>query len=84
MAEFDQQRFLTIRLDQADITPLMRANISGYALVDIETGLPETVVANIELVVLHGTEASVFKFVERRALISQLYLLLKIPSFPRK
>ena len=62
----------------------MRANISGYALVGIETGLPETVVANIELVVLHGTEASVFKFVERRALISQLYLLLKIPSFPRK
>lgn len=74
IAEIDTQRFLAIRLDRADITPPMRANISGYALVDIETGLPETVVANIELVVLHGTDASVFNFVERRALISDVPL----------
>jgi hypothetical protein len=71
VAEVDTQRFLAIRLDRADITPPMRANISGYALIDIETGLPETVVANIELVVLYGTEASVFKFVECRALIAE-------------
>ncbi len=71
IADVDTQRLLAIRLDRADIAPPMRANISGYALVDIETGLPETVVANIELVVLHGTDASVFNFVERRALISE-------------
>lgn len=74
IAEIDTQRFLAIRLDRADIPPPMRANIKGYALIDIETGLPETVVANIELVVLHGTDASVFNFVERRALITDVPL----------
>jgi len=71
LADIDNRRFLTLKLDRADMAPPMRANIDGYALIDIDTGLPETVVARIELVVLQGTDAKVFHFVERRALIPE-------------
>ena len=71
LATFDNRRFLTVKLDRAEMTPPMKANVDGYALIDIETALPETVVATIELVVLHDTDTSVFRFVERRALIPE-------------
>jgi len=71
LADIDNRRFLTLKLDRAEMAPPMRANIDGYALIDIDTGLPETVVATIELVVLQGTDAKVFHFVERRALIPE-------------
>ena len=69
LADVDGRRYLALKLDNADLTPPMQANIKGYALIDIETGLPETVIADIELIVLHGTDTSVFRFVERRALL---------------
>lgn len=69
LAEIDGRRFVALKLDNADLTPPMQANIKGYALIDIETGLPETVIADIELIVLHGTDTSVFRFVERRVLL---------------
>ena len=71
LANIDNRRFLTLKLDRAEMTPPMKANVDGYALIDIETALPETVVATIELVVVHDTTTSVFRFVERRALIPE-------------
>ena len=68
VADIDGRRFLAVKLDRAKVEAPMRANISGYALIDLATGLPEAVVAEIELVVLHGTDASVFRFVDRRVL----------------
>lgn len=72
LSEIDKRRFLTVKLDRAEMAPPMRALIDGYALIDIDTGLVETVVANIELVILQGTDTTVFRFVERRALIPEL------------
>lgn len=72
LSEIDNRRFLVVRLDRAEMAQPMRANIDGYALIDIDTGLPETVVASIELVILQGTDTTVFRFVERRALIPDL------------
>lgn len=71
LSEIDNRRFIAVKLDRAEMTPPMRANVEGYALIDIETALPETVVATIELVVVHDTDTSVFRFVERRALIPE-------------
>ncbi len=72
LTEIDNRRFLVVRLDRAEMAQPMRAIIDGYALIDIDTGLPETVVASIELVILQGTDTKVFRFVERRALIPEL------------
>ncbi len=72
LAEIDNRRFLAVKLDRAVMTPPMRAIVEGYALIDIDTALPETVVATVELVVVHDTDTSVFRFVERRALIPEV------------
>jgi hypothetical protein len=72
LSEIDNRRFLTLKLDRAEMAPPMRAIIDGYALIDIDTALPETVVATIELVILQGTDTTVFRFVERRALIPEV------------
>ncbi len=69
LSEADGRRFLSVKLEDAELAPPMRALVEGYALIDIDTGLPETVVATIELVVLQGADVSVFRFVERRALL---------------
>ncbi|MBO6521399.1 MAG: hypothetical protein JJ900_10800 [Rhodospirillales bacterium] len=69
LSEYDDRRFLVLKLDRAEMAPPMRAIVDGYALIDIDTALPETVVATIELVILQGTDTTVFRFVERRALI---------------
>lgn len=69
LAEYDGRRFLVLKLDRAELAQPMRANIDGYALIDIETALPETVIATIELVILIGTDTTVFRFVERRAMV---------------
>ena len=70
-AEIDNRRFLALRLDRAEMAPPMRARVEGYALIDLETALTETLVAAIELIVLQGTDAVSFRFVERRALMPQ-------------
>ena len=69
VAEIDNRRFLALRLDRAEMGPPMRARVEGYALIDVETALTETLVAAIELIVLQGTDAISFRFVERRALM---------------
>ncbi len=69
VAEIDNRRFLALRLDRAEMAPPMRARVEGYALIDVETALTETLVAAIELIVLQGTDAISFRFVERRALM---------------
>lgn len=71
LSEADDRRFLVVKLENADLAPPMRALVDGYALIDIETGLPETVVATIELVILQGADVTVFRFVERRALLPE-------------
>lgn len=72
LSEADDRRFLVVKLENAELAPPMRALVDGYALIDIDTGLPETVVATIELVVLQGTDVTVFRFVERRALLPEI------------
>lgn len=72
LSEIDNRRFLVLKLDKADMPRPMRAIIDGYALIDIDTALPETVVATIELVILQGTDTTVFRFVERRALLPEI------------
>jgi hypothetical protein len=69
LAEYDDRRFLVLKLDRAELARPMRANIDGYALIDIATALPETVIASIELVILVGTDTTVFRFVERRVMV---------------
>lgn len=69
LADIGGRRFIALRLENGDLPLPMRANVEGYALIDIETGLPEVLVASIELVVVHGTDTSVFRFVEQRVLI---------------
>lgn len=69
LAEADGRRFLVLKLDSAEMAPPMRAHVDGYAMIDIETALPETLIATIDLVVLVGTDTSVFRFVERRVLV---------------
>ncbi|MBO6947124.1 MAG: hypothetical protein JJ855_04010 [Rhodospirillales bacterium] len=69
LSEIDNRRFLVLKLDKAEMAPPMRAIVDGYALIDIDTALPETVVATVELVILQGTDTTVFRFVERRALL---------------
>ncbi len=69
LSETDGRRFLVVKLDRGELPPPMRAIVEGYALIDVETALPETVVATIELVVLQGADVTVFRFVERRALL---------------
>ncbi|MGJ3261466.1 MAG: hypothetical protein ACFE0S_17830 [Rhodospirillales bacterium] len=71
LSEIDNRRFLVLKLDRAEMAPPMRAHVDGYAMIDIATALPETVVARIELVILQGTDTTVFDFVERRALIPE-------------
>lgn len=71
LSEIDNRRFLVLKLDKADMARPMRAIVDGYALIDIDTALPETVVASIELVILQGTDTTVFRFVERRALLPE-------------
>ncbi len=71
LSEYDNRRFLVLKLDRAEMAPPMRAIVDGYALIDIDTALPETVVATIELVILQGTDTTVFRFVERRALLPE-------------
>lgn len=69
LADIGGRRFIALRLENGDLPLPMRANVEGYALIDIETGLPEVLVANIELIVVHGTDTSVFRFIEQRVLI---------------
>jgi hypothetical protein len=71
LSEIADRRFLVVKLDRAEMAQPMRAIIDGYALIDIDTALPETVVCTIELVILQGTDTTVFRFVERRALIPE-------------
>lgn len=69
LSEIDNRRFLTLKLENAEMTPPMRAIVDGYALIDIETAIPETVLATIELVIVNDAKTTVFKFVERRTLL---------------
>jgi hypothetical protein len=69
LAEFAERRYVALRLEDGDLPLPMRANVEGYALIDIETALLEVIVANIELVVVHGTDTSVFRFIEQRVLV---------------
>lgn len=69
LADIAERRFIVVKLNRAELAPPMRANVDGYALIDLETGLPEAVVASIELVIIQGTDVTVFNFVERRALL---------------
>ncbi len=71
LSEIDNRRFLVLKLDRAEMAPPMRAHVDGYAMIDIDTALPETVVARIQLVILQGTDTTVFDFVERRALVPE-------------
>ncbi len=68
LAEVDGKRLLALRIDRADAPPPIRFNAAGHALVDIETGLVTALVADLEMVVLKGTEAAVYRFTERRQL----------------
>ena len=69
LADIAGRRFVALRLDNGDLPLPMRANVEGYALIDIETALPEVLIANIELIVVHGTDTSVFRFIEQRVLV---------------
>lgn len=69
LADIDGRRFVALRLNDGELPLPMRANVEGYALIDIETALPEVLVANIELIVVHGTDTSVFRFIEQRVLV---------------
>lgn len=68
LADIDGRRFVALRLDDGELPLPMRANVEGYALIDIETALPEVLIANIELIVVHGTDTTVFRFIEQRVL----------------
>ena len=70
LADIAGRRYVALRLEDGDLPLPMRANVEGYALIDIETALPEVIVASIELVVVHGTDTSVFRFIEQRVLAS--------------
>lgn len=69
LADIDGRRFVALRLDDGELPLPMRANVEGYALIDIETALPEVLIANIELIVVHGTDTTVFRFIEQRVLV---------------
>lgn len=69
LADIGGRRYVALRLENAGLPLPMRANVEGYALVDIETALPEVLIANIELVVVHGTDTTVFRFVEQRMMV---------------
>ena len=68
LADAGGRRVLALRIDKGEAPRPLRLNAAGYALIDIENGLVTSLSADLELVVLHGTEASVFRFAERRAL----------------
>lgn len=69
LADIAGRRYVALRLEDGDLPLPMRANVEGYALIDIETALPEVLIANIELIVVHGTDTSVFRFIEQRIMV---------------